>query len=132
MKKQWNRRGKSVQKSFSQEKSLIKSMLRFQTLFRVLSFLRSLLRVASTFQSILETLCSNLYDSAFSIVHLLPPFSSFFFSLFEKKAILRVFSFPILSNANRLMTLVIPASLIIFREFSTTCLTRDISYFIFL
>lgn len=102
-----------------------------------LGFLRSLLRERVfkwSFQSILETLCSNLYDSAFSIVHLLPffPFFLFFFLslfLFEKKAISPIFSFPI-----RLQSRIDwrhYSSYTIINHFSTTmsvtCLTRDIS-----
>ena len=81
-----------------------------------LGFLRSLLRERVfkwSFQSILETLCSNLYDSAFSIVHLLPffPFFLFFFSftiLIWKEGDL---AHLLVSNstpiANRLTTLVL-------------------------
>lgn len=129
MKKQWNRRGKSVQKIFFARnalygRSLTKSQLCFQTLFRELSFLKEPSQRRVFKWSRLRSNRSSKLSARISTIALFPLSISsllsfpFFFSLFlfEKKASLPVFSFPILSNANRLTTLVNPISLIIFRE----------------
>lgn len=131
MKKQWNRRGKSVQKIFFARnalygRSLTKSQLCFQTLFRELSFLKEpsqrrvfkWSRLRSNRSSKLSARISTIALFPLSISSLLsfPFFSRYSYLKRRRSCPCSRFQFSLFSNANRLTTLVNPISLIIFRE----------------